>query len=158
MEKHRKLGRSSALKLALLIVVVILSINLRTILFFVTGSSSPIAVVRGYSMYPLLREGDIVFAYRPEPSHIKEGDIIVYRGVRGNLIIHRVVGVRVVGNAYYYVTKGDNNPLPDYYEFTGPGNAGIPYDRVEGVVLSINGYTFKIPYIGYLSIWYHTIG
>ncbi|MET1159971.1 MAG: signal peptidase I [Thermoprotei archaeon] len=148
-------SKQTVAKIVVLIIVVVIGLNMRTILVFLTGSSSPIAVVRGYSMYPLLREGDLVFAYKPPPYAIREGDIIIYRSVRGALIIHRVVEVKVIDDKYYYVTKGDNNSLPDYMEFTGPGKVGIPYDRVEGVVLSIGGYAFKIPYLGYLSIWYH---
>lgn len=126
---------------------------MKNILFLITGSDTPIAVVRGYSMYPLLREGDIVFSYRPPGDRIKIGDIIIYESVTGKLIIHRVVDVKVINNNYYYQTKGDNNPDRDYREFTGPGRAGIPYERVRGVVVNLNGCVFKIPYLGYLSIW-----
>ncbi|ADI32280.1 signal peptidase I [Staphylothermus hellenicus] len=140
------------IKYVLLILVIILALNTKTILYSVTGSTTPIAVVKGYSMFPILREGDIVFAYRPSPNEIRVGDIIIYKGLNGELIIHRVIKVIINGNKYYYVTKGDNNPFPDYPEFRGPG---IPYERVEGVVLEINGSIFKIQYLGYLSIWFH---
>lgn len=126
---------------------------MKNILFLITGSDTPIAVVRGTSMYPLLREGDVVFSYKPPSDQIKVGDILIYESITGKLIIHRVVDIRVVDNKYYYQTQGDNNPDRDYREFTGPGKAGIPYERVKGVVYSINNCVFKIPYLGYLSIW-----
>lgn len=149
--KLRK-SRFEIIKYALLIFIIILAFNTRTILYHITGSSTPIAVVKGYSMYPILREGDLVFAYKPKPNEIQVGDVIIYRGINGDLIIHRVIKVVVVGNKYYYVTKGDNNQLPDYPEFQGPG---IPYERVEGVVIKIYNSIFKIQYLGYLSIWLH---
>ncbi|OYT37669.1 MAG: signal peptidase I [Desulfurococcales archaeon ex4484_58] len=148
--------KESIIKILGLLLVIIIGLNMKNILAIVTGSETPIAVVRGYSMYPLLREGDLVFAYKPKPEDIHVGDIIIYKGLRGNLVIHRVIKIRVINGKYYYVTKGDNNLLPDYLEFTGPDKAGIPYDRVEGLVISINNSTLKIPYIGYLSIWYHS--
>ncbi len=146
--------KSSFFKTILLILIIIIGLNLKNILVSFTGTDVPIAVVRGSSMYPLLREGDIVFSYKPKPDQIKEGDIIIYESIVHNrLIIHRVVEVRIINNNYYYQTKGDNNFDRDYREFTGPGRAGIPYDRVKGVVISIDKTIFKIPYLGYLSIW-----
>ncbi len=150
--------KKNLLKIVLFIIVLIVGFNMKNILIYVTGSTTPIAVVRGYSMYPILREGDLVFAYKPKPEDIHVGDIIIYRGLRGNLVIHRVIRVKIVEGKYYYVTQGDNNPGPDIVEFTGPGRVGIPYERVEGKVVSIDRAIFKIPYLGYLSIWYHRGG
>jgi signal peptidase len=144
---------SDWIKLGILVSIVIVGLEARYILSAVTGSSTPIAVVEGYSMFPLLREGDLVFAYKPQPSQIHVGDIVIYRDLRGILVIHRVVRVKIVDGKYYYVTKGDNNEVPDYYEFAG--KPGIPYSRIEGKVWEVNGMVFKLPYIGYLSIWYH---
>jgi signal peptidase len=149
------LRRENIVKIAVLVLVIIIGFYMRSLLALITGSDTPIAVVHGYSMYPLLREGDLVFAYKVPPDGIHVGDIIIYEGVRGRLIIHRVIDVKVFDGKYYYVTKGDNNEIPDIYQFSGPGHAGIPYDRVKGVVLSFDHMVFKIPYLGYLSIWYH---
>jgi len=148
-----RLDKRNILKIVIFIAIVLIGLNMKNILTYITGSESPIAVVKGYSMYPILREGDVVFSYKPKPEDIRVGDIIIYRSTttdpRGGekLIIHRVVNIKTIGGRYYYVTKGDNNPEPD-----GPG---IPYDRVLGVVVSLNNATLKIPYIGYLSIWFH---
>ncbi len=141
------------IKVISIIIVVIIGFNMKTILGVITGSSTPIAVVEGYSMFPLLREGDIVFAYKPDPSDLHVGDIVIYRGVNSELVIHRIVDIRDVNGIKYYVTKGDNNNAPDYFQFEG--KPGITYNRIEGKVLEINNAVVKIPYIGYLSIWYH---
>lgn len=117
---------------------------------------TPIAVVQGQSMLPLLREGDIVLAYRPPPNEIGVGDIIIYQA-HGKLIIHRVVGVVSIGGRYFFITQGDNNPLPDYLYFDVVDGApvGVSYDRVMGKVVELDRAVFKIPYLGYLSIWIH---
>lgn len=111
-----------------------------------------LAVVRGRSMIPLLRQGDIVFIVRTKPEEIKNGEIIVFRGRGGELIIHRVVDIVFINNTYYYVTKGDNNPGPDVWHF---GNMpGIPFDKVVGKVVDINDFVLKIPYIGEITLMF----
>ncbi len=152
MNKKLKLNLKELLKYIILVGFILFAIFSRPILTSITGSTTPLAVVEGYSMFPVLREGDLVFAYRPPPSDIHVGDIIIYRALTGQLIIHRVIKVIVYNGEYYYVTKGDNNFAPDLGQFRGPG---ISYDRVEGKIVILNGYVFKIPYLGYLSIWYH---
>jgi signal peptidase len=105
-----------------------------------------------------MREGDLVFAYRPAPNEIRVGDVVIYR-VYNKLIIHRVIDVRVKNGEYYYVTQGDNNPIPDYMYFDVVDGVpvGVSYGRIVGVVLSVEGHTFKVPYLGYLAIWYHEL-
>ncbi len=151
---ENKITKAEIIKDAIIITVLVLSIFSKPILEVVTGSQAPIAVVDGYSMFPVLRMGDIVFSYKCPPQDIHVGDIIIYRGIDGKLIIHRVIKVIIRDGEYYYVTKGDNNPIEDYFEFTGPG---VPYSRVVGKVFDINGAVFKIPYLGYMSIWFHNI-
>lgn len=144
---------SNLVKVIVFVTIVIIGLNMKNILFIITGSETPIAVVRGSSMYPLLREGDIVFSYKPSQDQIRVGDIMIYESVTGKLVIHRVVDIKIIDNKYYYQTQGDNNQVRDFGEFAGPDRAGIPYERVKGIVFSINNCVFKIPYIGYLSIW-----
>ncbi len=134
----------------IMVILVVIAIFSKNILAYVTGSSVPLAVVEGYSMCPTLRKGDLVISYKPSPQDIHVGDVIIYKNPRGMLVIHRVIYVREDHGRYYYRTKGDNNPIPD------PG--WIPYERVEGKVITVgNGIVFKIPYFGYLSLWFHGI-
>jgi len=128
------------------LLVLIILVNIAPL---VNGGTPSLAVVKGISMLPTLREGDIVFITRPPPEAIKPGDVIIY-DAGGKLIIHRVIDVRIKGEEYYYVTKGDNNPGPDIFYFDN--GIGVPYDRVIGRVLAVNGYVVKIPYLGYLSL------
>ncbi|MEZ0393560.1 MAG: signal peptidase I [Desulfurococcaceae archaeon] len=122
-------------------------------------SNHPVlAVVEGYSMFPTLMEGDIVVVVQKPAEQIHVGDIIIYR-TSGGFIIHRVVGVKVIDGKYFFVTKGDNNEIPDftYFEFANGSLAGISYERVVGVVLSPFGIPIRIPYLGYLSIWIRSV-
>lgn len=148
-----RLKRNKTIHLIALIVLIILIFNLKSILIYITGSPTPIAVVNGKSMFPTLREGDIVFVYKPKPQDIRVNDVVVYRKTDGIYVIHRVIEVIEIktpyGVNYYYVTKGDNNPVRD------PGR--ISYDELSGVVFKINGMIFKIPYLGYISIWFNEI-
>jgi len=111
----------------------------------------PVAVVKGSSMLPLLREGDIVIVLKCGPGDIRVGDVIVFRTQTGRLVVHRVVGVKVgEDGTYYYVTQGDNNAFPDFQHFER--GLGVPYWRVVGKVASVNDFVFKVPYLGHLAL------
>lgn len=66
----------------------------------------PVCKVKGRSMYPLLREGDIVFLQ--DLDKVLVGDIVVYL-VRGEYIIHRVIGL----DNERFITQGDNSYRED---------------------------------------------
>ncbi len=119
--------------------------------------TTPFVVVEGRSMIPTLYNGDMVLVYKPGPQEIKPGMIIVYRSLEGRLVIHRVVEVNQCGTQYCYITKGDNNVIPDnemYPPLQPP--YGVAYRDVIGVVVSVNingRYTpLRIPYLGLLSL------
>jgi len=126
----------------ILLILFVLIIILNILGFIMLG------VVEGPSMEPLFQTGDLVIIVKS--NNINVGDIIVFKKRIGNgYIIHRVISVNNFNGTSYYVTKGDNNPLPDYQEFEV---LGIPQGRVVGKVLEINGIPMKIPMIGYLSL------
>lgn len=143
----KRVFKKIRLEYVVLATLIILAIFSRQILMSVTGSEVPLAVVKGYSMCPTLREGDLVFTYKPGPEDISIGDIIIYSTRSGDLIVHRVVRIYKSGTTYYYITKGDNNEAPDPFRVT--------YEMVKGKVIRIGNSTFKIPYLGYLSLWIH---
>lgn len=146
-----------------IVVAILVIVVLNVFTPYITGAEAPMAVVSGTSMLPLFREGDIIILYKPPPQDIHVGDIVVYKRCGGGYIIHRVVEVIKVGNRYYYRTKGDNNPYDDsrlrqFYEYSpiricsDIRTPGIPYERIVGVAVEVNGATLKIPYLGYLSL------
>lgn len=134
--------------IGILVLLVVINVVLRESM----TDFSPFAVVRGNSMYPLLREGDIIIIERKDPSEIKIGDIVVYRSLRGGLIVHRVTEIIVVDETYYFKTKGDNNSLDDSFLNEYESGLGINENRILGVAVKLNGSTLKIPYIGSLVL------
>jgi signal peptidase len=126
------------------------------------GFSSPFVVVEGTSMLPTLYNGDIVLIHKPPPDQIRVGDIIVYRSLKGNLVIHRVVKINKMPdcNPVCFVTKGDNNYQPDNMLGLQP-REGVSYDQIIGVVVSLhmkmNGKTYaapiRIPYLGLITLY-----
>jgi signal peptidase len=126
-----------------------------------------VVVVDGNSMLPTLQTGDLVLIAKENPTAISVGDVIVYTytgffyGVylSNAYIIHRVIYIYYNNGVLCFVTKGDNNPLPDpgfpqycgYVSINGTNVSGVPYWKVVGVV--VGGRTpIAIPFIGSLSI------
>ncbi|MEM0371197.1 MAG: signal peptidase I [Ignisphaera sp.] len=132
-----------------------------------------LAVVKGVSMYPLLRENDIVVII--PPKDIELGNVIVFKNDRNEFVIHRVIAIATCSDGgMVYVTKGDNNVYVDSHILSGvaymtsrecrvddlrilkgyeayvksvmQGDVirGIPMDRVVGKALSISNMIVKI--------------
>ena len=74
-----------------------------------------------------------------DASNIKIRDILQYQLER-NAIIHRVTNIEEEDGKLYFTTKGDNNEFPD--------TKRVEENQVMGIV------KFKIPYIGYPSVWF----
>ena len=145
----------------LIVVLFLIYANLSQYLF----GSVVIAIVRGSSMIPLLKNGDIVLLTPTTNADI--GDIIVFKNDRGDLVVHRVIAIIYCDdNRKLYVTKGDNDPIPDVYDIARrssvkcniinervlPGferymfkiDRGIPLERVVGKVVEIGNIPVKI--------------
>jgi len=124
------------------------------------NTSIPLAAVESTSMVPTLNVGDVVIVTGVDPESIKVGDIIVFNKIvylpgknyekqLQTPVVHRVVDIVEKGGLRYFKTKGDANPLPDHWY--------VPEDAVLGKVLCLNGEPFRIPYVGYFSIFFHDI-
>lgn len=75
-------------------------------------------VIVSPSMVPTININDAIVVKRESNDKYKIGDIISFfsteHDANGNIITHRVVGKNhVTANYSNYVTKGDNNPIPD---------------------------------------------
>jgi len=87
--------------------------------FLIYVAKPPVSgLVYGYSMYPTIQAGDIVYGYPPKlPSDIKVGDIIAFKYETENqenlVIVHRVIDILPDGT---YVCRGDNAP-PDEIQY-----------------------------------------
>ena len=98
----------------------------------------PIAAITSSSMWPALKQGDIVLIRGVSGrTDIEKGDIVVYTNDRG-FTIHRAVDLRTDE----IVTKGDANNIND---------APVGYDRVIGKAVTLRGKPVRIPWLGKLS-------
>ncbi len=82
-----------------------------------------------------------VVVYQPNPADYfaQVGDIV-----------HRVMFRINVDGKYYYLTRGDNNPILDLqvYDYSSDlGNHPIPQERLRGTVIG------RIPYLGYFKLF-----
>lgn|GEM_PF-6531868 len=65
--------------------------------------------VEGMSMYPTLKNGDIVCVKQINPFNINVGDIIIHNTLLSKEIIHRVIKKIAQDGKQILITKGDNN-------------------------------------------------
>ena len=86
--------------------------------------------------------GDIIILKGTSPADLKLGDIIVFKANRPDPIIHRIVKKWKEDDSYYFQTKGDNNAMSINFE------ERISKDNIIGKSL------FKVPYLGYIKIWF----
>jgi signal peptidase len=99
----------------------------------------PLAVSTGRSMEPNIREGDILVFRGVTPEEIEVGDVILFEvpeemdELLPPRITHRVIEIRREDGDLYFRTKGDNAPL-DTYE--------IPAANVVGLNVAV------IPFVG----------
>jgi signal peptidase I len=91
------------------------------------------------SMVPTLNIGDIAILIKiTDYSTLKKNDILIHKHDK-KTVIHRIVKVTYHDKHYYFQTKGDHNNANDNYL--------IEEKEVVGK------YLFKVPYIGYPSVW-----
>lgn len=67
----------------------------------------------GGSMYPFIKDGDIIEVKPIGTSAIRLGDVIFYRSARGRLLAHRVIKVGAQRGQVVFVTKGDSTSKSD---------------------------------------------
>lgn len=104
----------------------------------------PVAVMSN-SMVPDFTRGYVVIAKKvnkDDIKNIKVGDVLQYQ-LDKNVILHRVIEIEEKDGNYFFKTKGDNNDFPDMKIVEG--------NQVLGII------KFKIPYVGYPSVWFSEI-
>ncbi|TSC69302.1 MAG: signal peptidase, endoplasmic reticulum-type [Parcubacteria group bacterium Gr01-1014_66] len=101
----------------------------------------PMAAITSGSMWPALKEGDLVFIEGVKKDELAKGDVVVYRNRDADTFtIHRVVSL----DAEQLVTKGDANFTQD---------EPIGYDAVVGRAWRINNSFMRIPRLGALTVF-----
>jgi len=104
----------------------------------------PIAAITSSSMWPILKQGDIVLikgVYGKE--NVEVGDIVVYNNSEEsqdsvNFTIHRIVQKEEDS----FITKGDANNTEDI---------PVEYDKLIGKTVNYNAKPVRIPILGKLS-------
>ena len=129
----------------LLIIPIILTI---IIIYFVSGYFKyyALAIASG-SMNPIFDRGSVVITEQINEKYdnynkLKEGEIIAFKAEK-NIVVHRLIRIVNIGDEVYYYTKGDANEEEDNYL--------IKKENIIGIV------RFKIPYIGYPTVWFSEI-
>jgi signal peptidase I len=81
------------------------------------------------SMDPLLDKGAHGIQITPQsPETLAVGDIVSY-DYHGRKIIHRIMEINQDEQGYYFILKGDNNPLPDPEK--------VRWDQIERVLVAV---------------------
>jgi signal peptidase I len=121
----------------LTIVLLIVSVNIYLISDMFTYKAYTIG---SGSMLPKLKIGDIAILKEVDDnySQIKKGDILIHHHSE-RTVIHRVIKIYEKDGHYTYQTKGDNNTEQDAWTVSEKDVIGV--------------YLFKVPYIGYPSVW-----
>lgn len=102
-----------------------------------------ILVIGSGSMTGTINKGDaIVFEKYDGTEEIEEGQIVIFNS--GNIqVVHRVINAKRVNGVDMYVTKGDANQEKDDGYIT------------KSDIVSL--YKFRIPYMGWASLWLRDI-
>ena len=136
---------------ALLIIMVTLAYGSIYLLRATLKTEYPLMVVVSESMVSTLGVGDFILVGNidnfddiiaaPRPN----GDIIVFvrSEASDDYIVHRAVQKINNGGSWSFVTKGDNNPVPD--------GQMIPQDQVVGKVVG------RVPVLGYFPLFIKTL-
>ncbi|MDQ1910417.1 signal peptidase I [Paenibacillus sp. GD4] len=82
----------------------------------------------GTSMSPAIREGYVCRFTDIEARSLKVGDIVLFVGVTGELVGHRLIGTLVKEGKAYYVCKGDSNRTSD---------RPVPEEQLIGRMVSV---------------------
>ncbi|UCE28732.1 MAG: signal peptidase I [Candidatus Bathyarchaeota archaeon] len=99
------------------------------------------SIVASGSMRPALDVGDVSIVVPIGPSQIQLGDIIQY-SKEGKMTLHRVVDIQQAEGARLFITKGDDNPIPD-------SDPVFPA-QIKGKLI------FSLPKVGWISIYFKT--
>ncbi|WP_340100082.1 signal peptidase I [Salinibaculum salinum] len=108
----------------------------------VAGGEQSYVVLSG-SMEPNIGTGDVIITDGVEPDRIESGDVITYRRSGDTRpTTHRVIEVVDREDGLAFRTQGDANEDPDQQL--------VPSEEVEGTVMTVGGYLFVIPFLGYV--------
>jgi len=143
--KSKTNWRKTIIEILVFTFIATLALGFIPLLSLITGTSQPFVSPPGISMTPTIKPGDLVIVVGAQPESLKVGDILVYDKLVENLtapfeqkistpILHRIANITTENGERYFITKGDNNPMPDEWY--------VPKDGVQGKAIYI------IPFLG----------
>ncbi len=117
-------------------------------------------VESSFEKFPLkngFNKGDIMILWRANHNNINIGDVIVFQSARTNPkpdpIIHRVIIIEEKDGIITYQTKGDNY-LTNRRQINGCFQDGCIYESDIKQNQVLGKAVFKVPYLGYIKIWF----
>ncbi len=111
---------------------------------FYLQTPTPLLAVESGSMEPVFYRGDLVIVRAVDPTTLVVGDIVIYNasslnGGSGAVpIVHRIIEIQEVGGELRFITKGDNNPVPD-----------PDYRAEEDILAKVIG---SVKYLGFVTL------
>ena len=67
----------------------------------------------GASMYPFIKDGDIIEVWRVDASAVRRGDVVLCHQRNGRIVVHRVVGSSRKNGPVTLAVQGDALTRPD---------------------------------------------
>lgn len=123
-----------------LAVIAILIFVLPKLLSFGLRTPTPMAAITSGSMWPVLKQGDLIFIQGINSEDLKIGDIIVYRNqINNTFTIHRIAKVE----QNFITTKGDANFQED---------PPVRYEDIVGRAVAISNKPLRLPYLGSITM------
>lgn len=93
--------------------------------------------VKGSSMYPSIKNGDLIAIDRSNKDKYEVGNVVSFIMEDGAIFTHEIIKVEDVNDNYKYFTKGINNTYQDN-----------DYIEIKQIIGEYKG--FRIPLLGYV--------
>ena len=141
-KKKRRALRAVVNVVIYIAIIASITVGIPKFLSWYLDTPYPMATITSGSMWPALKEGDLVFIKGiRDRAQIAIGDIIVYRNKENNTFtIHRVVAL---GNDEI-TTQGDANFTKD---------APVKYENVIGETFTVYGKSVRLPSAGFVTMY-----
>ena len=141
-ERKRRYALAKKSRLEKPITVIAVIIMLVVLMLISNQFQYGMYVIATESMTGEINKGDAAIYERYDDQTIIEGQVVAYRDGK-SVIIHRVEDIQIINGSARYYTKGDANDNRD---------AGY---RTDGDIIGL--VNFKIPFIGYPTIWLRSL-
>lgn len=141
-QQKRRMVKSVLNALAYVVILVGITVGIPKFLAWYLDTPFPMATITSGSMWPVLKEGDLVFIQGvTKKEDVEVGDVIVFRNnEKGTFTIHRIVSM----GKDDLTTQGDANFTKD---------APVKYGDVVGKTFKVYGKNVRIPLVGFVTMY-----